>query len=85
LREYGELVSWPILVPSRKNSTLLMVAPEAAVAVAVMGILASAANVALLAGPVMLTVGGGGVPTVTLIVDDVVVSVRLSVATAVSA
>jgi hypothetical protein len=78
-------VSSPILVPSRKNSTLVMVAPDAALAVALIVMFAGAVNVALFAGAVMLTVGGAGVLTVTLIVDEVVVSVRLSVATVVSA
>ena len=81
--EYGEEVSWPSSVAPLKNSTLLIVAPVAGVAVALMVMLAGAANVALFAGAVMLTVGGVGV-TVTDIAVEVAATLRLSVAFAVS-
>ncbi len=67
-----------------KNSTLLMVAPEAGVAVAASAMVAGGEKVALFAGEVRVTVGGGGGVTVTLMTEEVLVAPLLSVALAVS-
>ena len=66
-----------------KNSTLLMVAPVAGVALALIVMLAGGVKVALFAGEVMDTVGGGGGVTVTVIGAEIVAAPLLSVALAV--
>ena len=65
-----------------KNSTFAIV-PSVSLALAVIGILAGATKVLLLAGLVILTVGGRFGLTVTPIALEVVLAPRLSVATAV--
>ena len=81
---YGEVGSLPTTVPLTKNSTIVTVPGAVSLALAVIGILAGAVNVALLAGAVMLTVGGMFVATVTLIGAEVVANPPLSVALAVN-
>ena len=82
--EYGAVVSSPSFVAPRKNSTLWTV-PSVSVAVASMVMVGCQANVASLAGEVMLAVGGlFAEMTVIVLAALVVVAPRLSVARAVS-
>src|SRR5713101_2256127 len=77
----GAAVTVPASVAPSKKSTLAMV-PSESLAVAVTVIVAGAVNTALLAGPVIVAVGG--VSTMILTAADVVLAPTSSVALAVS-
>src|SRR5712692_725419 len=77
----GAAVAVPTSVPPSKKSTFATV-PSLSVAFAVRETLAGVVKLALLAGPVIVTVGG--VSTIILTAAEVVLAPRLSVAIAVS-
>ncbi len=79
---YGLEVAVPTTVAPCRNSTCVMAAPAAAVALAVIATVAGAVYVAPLAGVVIATVGGWAGPTVTVTGGEKAMPPALSVATA---